>query len=284
MSGQSAPPQEAEAARRRRVRQILALLKARYPDPQIPLRHRSPFELLVATILSAQCTDETVNRVTPHLFDRFPAPQALAQADLRTVEEIIRPTGFFRQKARAIVECSRRLVAEHGGQVPADMEALVQLPGVGRKTANVLFAAAEIERWPGWPHHRGRPDGTGIVVDTHVSRLTRRLNLTAHTDPDRIEQDLVRLVPPEEWSRFSLRLIYFGREVCTARDPRCPVCPLRKLCPSAEYGGFPPWMTGGRRRGRSAGQGTPRPANRAGHRAGARTKYNPAGRSESERR
>ncbi len=228
---------------------MLEALKKRYPDPKIPLAHRSPFELLVATILSAQCTDETVNRVTPQLFARFPTPDALAGADLAALEELIRPTGFFRQKARAIRECSRRLVASHGGQVPADMDALVQLPGVGRKTANVLFAAAEMERWPGWPQDRSRPNGTGIVVDTHVTRLSRRLNLTSNTEPERIERDLMECVPPEEWSRFSLRLIYFGREVCTARDPRCPTCPLRGLCPSAEYGGFPPWMGG--RRGRT---------------------------------
>lgn len=233
------------------MQEILRVLKALYPDPQIPLRHDSPFQLLVATILSAQCTDETVNRTTPHLFARFPTPEALASADLREVEALIRPTGFFRQKARAIVECSRRLVAEHGGEVPADMGALVKLPGVGRKTANVLFAAAEIERWPGWPHDRHRPDGTGIVVDTHVGRLARRLGLTAEADPEAIERELVQLVPPEEWSRFSLRLIYFGREVCVARAPRCPTCPLRPLCPSARYGGFPPWMTRRRRRARA---------------------------------
>lgn len=224
------------------MRELLEILKARYPDPQIPLNHRSPFELLVATILSAQCTDETVNRVTPALFARFATPEALARADLREVEQLIRPTGFFRQKAKAVVECSRRLVAEHSGQVPPQMDALVKLPGVGRKTANVLFAAAEIEGWPGWPHDRSQPNGTGIVVDTHVTRLSRRLNLTGQTDPERIERDLMKSVPPEEWSRFSLRLIYFGREVCIARDPRCPGCPLRRLCPSAPYRGFPPWI------------------------------------------
>ncbi|MCS7235005.1 MAG: endonuclease III [Armatimonadetes bacterium] len=238
----AAAPEESEIRRRRRTQAILEALKSRYPDPQIPLHHRCPFELLVATILSAQCTDETVNRVTPELFRRFPTPETLARADLGEVEELIRPTGFYRQKARAIVECSRRLVKDHGGQVPPDMEALVSLPGVGRKTANVLFAAAEIERWPGWPHDRSRPDGTGIVVDTHVTRLSRRLNLTEHLEPDRIEQDLMRLLPPEEWSRFSLRLIYFGREVCTARSPRCGSCPLRQWCPSAAYAGSPPWM------------------------------------------
>ncbi|MER3456969.1 MAG: endonuclease III [candidate division GAL15 bacterium] len=246
MSRPVRPPQEPEARRRRRVREILEALKPRYPHPQIPLQHRSPFELLVATILSAQCTDETVNRVTPQLFARYPTPQALARADVRAVEEIVRPTGFFRQKAKAIVECSRQLMAQHGGKVPPDMEALVRLPGVGRKTANVLFAAAEIEGWPGWPRDRRRPDGTGIVVDTHVSRLSRRLNLTAELDPERIERDLMHLVPPEEWSRFSLRLIYLGREVCTARAPRCATCPLRGLCPSAQYEGFPPWMSGRR--------------------------------------
>jgi endonuclease-3 len=245
-------PRESKERRRKRLLEILRVLKARYPDPQIPLRHRSPFELLVATILSAQCTDETVNRTTPHLFARFPAPEALAAADLQEVEALVRPTGFFRQKARAIVECSRRLVAEHGGQVPPDMQALVKLPGVGRKTANVLFAAAEIEQWPGWPHDRQRPDGTGVVVDTHVSRLARRLALTAQEDPEAIEGDLVDLLPPGEWSRFSLRLIYFGREVCLARAPRCPTCPLRHLCPSSRYRGFPPWMGRGRRRTRAS--------------------------------
>ncbi len=243
-------PRETPERRRRRLEEILRVLKSLYPDPQIPLHHSSPFQLLVATILSAQCTDETVNRTTPRLFARFPTPEALASANLHEVEALIRSTGFFRQKARAVVECSRRLLAEHGGQVPADMGALVKLPGVGRKTANVLFAAAEIERWPGWPHSRRRPDGTGIVVDTHVTRLARRLGLTAEDDPDAIERELVQLVPPEEWSRFSLRLIYFGREVCVARAPRCPTCPLRHLCPSSRYGGFPPWMTRRRPRAR----------------------------------
>lgn len=254
MAGRPKPPAESESRRRTRLQELLGILKARYPDPQIPLNHRSPFQLLVATILSAQCTDETVNRVTPALFARFPTPEALAAADRMEVEQLIRPTGFFRQKARAVVECSRRLVAEYSGQVPPQMDALVRLPGVGRKTANVLFAAAEIEAWPGWPHDRSQPNGTGIVVDTHVTRLSRRLNLTGQADPEGIERDLMKSVPPEEWSRFSLRLIYFGREMCTARDPRCQGCPVRRLCPAAPYQGFPPWM------------GSPRSASRVARR------------------
>jgi endonuclease-3 len=240
-SRRSTPPRESPEERARRARQIVEILRHLYPDPQVPLRHGSPFQLLVATILSARCTDEMVNRVTPHLFARFPTPEALARADLREVERIIRPTGFYRQKARAIQAMSRVLVETFGGEVPPRMEDLVRLPGVGRKTANVLFSAAQIEGWPGWPHTAGA-GGSGVVVDTHVTRVSRRLNLTSHTDPDRIEQDLMALVPREEWGRFALRLIYFGRQICTARAPHCPACPLRDLCPSAPYRGAPPWL------------------------------------------
>ncbi|MDR5708820.1 MAG: hypothetical protein QN140_03265, partial [Armatimonadota bacterium] len=144
-------PRETPEQQARRVQRIREILQRLYPDPQIPLHHRSPFELLIATILSARCTDEMVNRVTPQLFARFPTPQALAQADLREVERLIRPTGFYRQKARTIQATSRVLVDRYRGEVPPRMEELVKLPGVGRKTANVLFSAAEIERWPGWP-------------------------------------------------------------------------------------------------------------------------------------
>lgn len=240
-----------------RARAIGAILRKLYPNPSIPLRHGSPFQLLVATILSARCTDEMVNRVTPHLFARFPTPEALARADLREIERIIRPTGFYRQKARAIQAMSRVLVEEFGGEVPPRMEDLVRLPGVGRKTANVLFSAAEIEGWPGWPHTPG-DGGSGIVVDTHVTRVSRRLALTPHTDPDKIEQDLMALVPREEWGRFALRLIYFGREFCTARTPQCPTCPLRDLCPSAPYRGAPPWLTSQSASGRAATRPTGR--------------------------
>ncbi len=235
------PLQESPQEKAWRVRKILEVLKRLYPDPKIPLHHRSPFELLIATILSARCTDEMVNRVTPQLFARFPTPEALARADLREVERLVRPTGFYRQKARTIQAVSRVLVEQYGGEVPPRMEELVKLPGVGRKTANVLFSAAEIERWPGWPQSP-QADGSGIVVDTHVTRLSQRLGLSVQTDPEKTERDLMALVPQEEWGRFALRLIYFGRQVCTAKAPRCPTCPLREVCPSAPYAGNPPWM------------------------------------------
>lgn len=230
------PTGESPAAARRRVRRIIARLAERYPHPRVPLRHRNAFELLVATILSAQCTDAMVNRVTPQLFARFRTPEDFARADPRELEALIRPTGFFRQKTQALQAMSRALLERFGGRVPRTMEELVTLPGVGRKTANVILGG-----------YYGVP---GVVVDTHVRRLSQRLGLTAHDDPDEIEQDLMRLVPREEWSAFSLRLIFFGREVCTARNPLCSACPLADLCPSAPYRGSPPWM---RRRRRGAG-------------------------------
>lgn len=176
----------------------------------------------MATILSAQCTDERVNQVTPTLFARFPTPEALAAARQEEVEEIIRPTGFYRMKARAIIEMSQDLVQRFGGQVPPRLEDLVTLRGVGRKTANVVLGAAF-----------GLP---ALAVDTHVARVARRLGLTTNTDPDRIEEDLCSLVPPEEWSGLSLRLILHGRQVCVARRPRCPQCFLADICPSADLG------------------------------------------------
>jgi len=229
------PTGESPAAARRRVRRIIARLAERYPHPRVPLRHRNAFELLVATILSAQCTDAMVNRVTPQLFARFRTPEDFARADPQELEALIRPTGFFRQKTQALQAMSRALLERFGGRVPRTMEELVTLPGVGRKTANVILGG-----------YYGIP---GVVVDTHVRRLSQRLGLTAHDDPDEIEQDLMRLVPREEWSAFSLRLIFFGREVCMARNPLCTACPLADLCPSAPYRGSPPWM---RRRGRGA--------------------------------
>ncbi|MDR5682410.1 MAG: endonuclease III [Armatimonadota bacterium] len=236
------PPRESAERKRARAARIVALLRRRYPDPQIPLRHRSPFELLIATILSAQCTDEMVNRVTPLLFERFPTPEAMAAADIAQLRAIVRPTGFYQQKSATLQACARALLERHGGEIPPDMDHLTRLPGVGRKTANVLFSAAAIEQWPDWPHAPRERDGTGIVVDTHVARLSRRLALSLHTDPVKIEQDLMALIPRREWARFALRLIYFGREICTAKQPKCPFCPLSELCPSSKYLGRPPWM------------------------------------------
>jgi endonuclease-3 len=204
---------------RQRALIVVERLKELYPA-QTALLHRSPWELLVATILSAQTTDEQVNKVTPELFTRYPTPEALANADIAEVERIIRPTGFYHSKARAIVEMSRDLVTRYGGEVPPRMEDLVTLRGVGRKTANVVLGAAF-----------GLP---GFAVDTHVTRLTRRLGLTRSTDPVQIEKDITSMVPPEEWSGLSLRLILHGRRVCPARNPRHDICVLRDICPSAD--------------------------------------------------
>lgn len=223
----AAPPRETAAARVRRAREIAARLAARYPRAKIPLHHRNRLELLIATILSAQSTDAQVNRVTPALFRRYRTAADYAGARRSELEAMIHSTGFFHAKARAIQTCARALLERRGGEVPRTMEELVALPGVGRKTANVVLGASGVP---------------GVVVDTHVRRLSRRLALTAHDDPDKIEPDVGALIPPEEWSAFSLRLIFFGREICTAIRPKCPACPLRDLCPSARYLGAPPWM------------------------------------------
>lgn len=196
---------------------ILRILKTTFPDVKTQLRHRNPFELLIATILAAQCTDRQVNAVTGDLFAAYPTPEALAEAPLPSVEALIRSTGYYRNKARHITSCARVLVADHGGVVPRTREALVALPGVGRKTANVVLSVAF-----------GVP---AVVVDTHVARISRRLGLTAHKDPARIEADLAARIPETAWNDFGLQLIYLGRSVCMARRPRCPDCPLRDLCP-----------------------------------------------------
>lgn len=214
------PGRESKAARARRAAEIQARLAARYPAPTTALAYRSAWELLVATILSAQSTDETVNKVTPELFRRYPTVADVAGADREELERAIHPTGFFRAKAKLLQGAARHLLEHHGGEVPDRMEELVELPGVGRKTANVVLGT-----------FFGRNDG--VVVDTHVGRLARRLRLTAHTDPEKAERDLMTLVPRPEWTDFSHRLIYFGREVCTAKDPRCDLCELSDLCPSA---------------------------------------------------
>jgi endonuclease-3 len=203
--------------RTERAVRVLSILNARYPQVQTQLAYRNPFELLVATILSAQCTDNQVNRVTPVLFQRMRRPQDFVATPIGEVEAIVRPTGFYRNKARNIKACCQALVDRHGGRVPRTMEELVRLPGVGRKTANVVLGAAF--------------DTPGIVVDTHVARISRRLALTRHSDPEKIEIDLMRLIPRSEWSDFSLRMIFFGREICPARKPKCADCPMRSYCP-----------------------------------------------------
>ena len=205
---------------RSRTDKIRKILRNSYPDVKTALTHRDPFELLVATILSAQTTDRQVNSVTPVLFDRYPTAEDLAAAPLRDIEAIIRPTGFYHNKARNIRACARALAEKHKGRVPRRLEVLTKLPGVGRKTANVVLGAAF-----------GIP---GMVVDTHVKRLSGRLGLTENTDPAKIEQDLMAIMPRRAWNTFSLQLIYFGRDVCLARKPACPVCPLRRLCPYPE--------------------------------------------------
>jgi endonuclease-3 len=193
-------------------------LAATYPDSACSLDFRSPFELLVATILSAQCTDKRVNAVTPDLFRRWPDAAALAAARPADLEGVIRSTGFFRAKARSLLGCSRALGERHGGDVPRSLPDLVRLPGVGRKTANVVMGAAFGE-------------ATGVVVDTHVGRISRRLGLTRQADAVRAERDLVAVLDRRHWIAFSHRLIELGRNVCLARRPRCTGCPLADLCP-----------------------------------------------------
>ncbi len=203
--------------RSERADRVLTILNTRYPQVTPQLFYRNPFELLVATILSAQCTDNQVNRVTPGLFKRMPTPEDFVRTPIAAIEGIVRPTGFYRNKARNIKACCEAILEQHSGRVPRTIEELVALPGVGRKTANVVLGAAF--------------DTPGVVVDTHVARISNRLALTRHKDPKKIETDLMRVVPRKEWSDFSLRLIFFGRETCTARKPKCPICPMRHLCP-----------------------------------------------------
>jgi len=216
-------PRPARATAAARAPEILARLRQEHPDARCALEHRDPFELLCATILSAQCTDARVNLVTPVLFARYPTPAALAGASRSDVEEIIRPTGFFRNKAKSLIGMAQALVAEHGGVVPRTMEQLRALPGVGRKTANVILGNAY-----------GLNEG--ITVDTHVARVSHRLGLTRHMDPLRIERDLMPLVSRDDWALVSHLLIFHGRRICLARRPRCPDCVLADLCPSASLG------------------------------------------------
>ncbi len=196
---------------------ILDILETVHPEARCALDYRTPFELSIATILSAQCTDERVNRVTPVLFDRFPTPQALAEASPAEVESIIRSTGFFRMKARSIIGFAAGLLRDHGGEIPRNVELMRKLPGVGRKTANVVLG-----------HAYGINEG--IAVDTHVLRVTNRLGLAKGNDPLKVEDQLMALVPRERWTRTTDLFIFHGRKICDARRPRCGGCPLFALC------------------------------------------------------
>ncbi len=211
---------ESRKARRERAGVVYELLVEEYPDATCALTHRNPYELAVATILSAQCTDERVNMVTPELFRQWPEPEDLAGARQEELEEVIRSTGFFRNKAANLIGMATAVVRHHGGEIPRSMTDLKKLPGIGRKTANVVL---------------GNAFGVdeGIVVDTHVRRLSRRLGFTREENPEKVEKDLVDLFPPERWTMLAHLLIWHGRAVCKARTPRCEVCVLSRLCPSS---------------------------------------------------
>jgi len=209
------------ATKKQRALEILIILKKLYPDATCSLNYQTPVQLLVATILSAQCTDERVNQVTPELFKKFPTAQTLAKADRQEIENLIRSTGFYRNKAKNIQNACQKIVTEFNGEVPQTMEELLTLAGVARKTANVVLA-----------HGFGKIQG--VTVDTHVKRLSNRLGLTENTDPVKIERDLMALLPQPDWENWSIRLIYHGRAVCKARQPNCQNCQLIHLCPCAQ--------------------------------------------------
>ncbi len=200
------------------ARKVVTRLKADYPDAECALNHRSAFQLLIATILSAQCTDERVNLVTKDLFQKYPKPADFAAAPVKDIEKAVKSTGFFRNKAKNIKACSTELMEKHNGRVPKDLDALVQLAGVGRKTANVVLGTAF-----------GIP--TGVVVDTHVGRISRRLGLTEQKDAVKVEKDLMALLPQKEWIDYSHRMIHHGRQVCASRKPLCDECSMKKFCP-----------------------------------------------------
>jgi len=204
-----------------RVQDILNRLDQRYPNVRCALHHSSAWELLIATILSAQCTDVMVNKVTPGLFAKYPTPQAMAAAMPEQLEPDLRPTGFYRNKAKSVVGASKAIVEKFGGRVPEEMDQLLTLPGVARKTANVVLGS-----WFG--------KGVGVVVDTHVHRISRRLELTRADDPKNIEQDLMKVIPQPKWIDFSHQIIHHGRALCIARRPKCAECPLENLCHAAD--------------------------------------------------
>jgi endonuclease III len=204
-----------------RLEKIFAALDRLFPQAECALLHANPFQLLVATILSAQCTDERVNKVTPDLFAKFPTPRDLATVSQESLETEIRSTGFFRNKARSIIGASQRIVAGFNGQVPRSMDELLTLPGVARKTANVVLGTAFGTR-------------SGVVVDTHVFRIAHRLRLSKEKTPEKVEQDLIKIIPEERWISFAHQIIWFGRKVCAARNPLCADCPIEPLCDSPD--------------------------------------------------
>lgn len=208
---------ESRDEKRQRMAEILSSLKKAYPDSKCSLIFETPFQLLVATVLSAQCTDARVNQVVPHLFKKFPDPQSMSQATLKELEELVRSTGFYKNKARSLSELSKKILESHQGEVPKDLEALTGLRGVGRKTANVILGNAY-----------GIP---GLVVDTHVGRLSRRMGFTKSLDPERVEQEMMEIVPQSDWTLYSHLLIDHGRAICMARSPKCNECFLRSDCP-----------------------------------------------------
>lgn len=210
---------ESLQAKKERARKIASILKKEIPDAHCALHHKNPLELLIATILSAQCTDKRVNEVTKTLFQKYKTTKDYANASSKTFEQDIRPTGFYRNKTKSIIACCKELVVKHKGRVPKTIEELTQLPGIGRKTANVILGTAF--------------GIAGIVVDTHVKRIANRLALTHESEPDKIELDLVELIPKEEWTSFSHTLIWHGRQICFALKPNCPECKVNHLCPSS---------------------------------------------------
>ncbi len=222
MPKQATPPKlvprpKTAAERAGRVRKILKLLDQMYPNPQVPLLHRNCWELLVATILSAQCTDKRVNEVTPGLFQKYPTMADFAAANQAELANDIRSTGFFNNKAKSVIGAARKIIADYGGEVPKTMQELLTIPGAARKTANVVLGGC-------YRVHEG------VVVDTHVQRNSARLDLTKNTNPVKIEQDLMKIIPPEKWFDFSLQLIFHGRALCIARKPKCAECKLDPLC------------------------------------------------------
>ncbi|HMD13778.1 MAG TPA: endonuclease III [Bacteroidota bacterium] len=219
----TSPAKEKAAANslKQRTKKVIDILLTTYPEAQTALGHSSPLELLIATILSAQCTDQRVNIVTKDLFLQYRSVQDYANANIKEVERIIHSTGFYHAKAKNIIGCCKALLKHYGGKVPDSLEELITLPGVGRKTGNVVLGSSF-----------GKAEG--IVVDTHVRRISQRLHFTKETNPEKIEQDLIGIVPQKYWIQFSHLLIFHGRAVCSARKPACPACPIRRYCPSAD--------------------------------------------------